>query len=56
MISNRQNKKIGVHNISFESKFDKIKIQHEAFSRDACKRINNCTKWIKTKGFKMDDI
>ena len=59
MISNRQNKKIGVHNISFESKFDKIKIQHEAFSRDAfAKGSIIAAKWIKNKKgvFKMDDI
>ena len=59
MISNRENKKIGVHNISFESKFDKIKIQHEAFSRDAfAKGSIIAAKWIKNKKgvFKMDDI
>tara|TARA_A100001015_G_scaffold306458_1_gene400761 strand:- start:273 stop:974 length:702 start_codon:yes stop_codon:yes gene_type:complete len=59
MISKRQNKKIGVHNISFESKFDKIKIQHEALSRDAfAKGSLIAAKWIKNKKgiFKMDDI
>ena len=59
VISKRQNKKIGVHNISFESKFDKIKIQHEAFTRDAfAKGSIMAAKWIKNKKgiFKMDDI
>ena len=59
MISKRQNKKIGIHNISFESKFDKIKIQHEAFTRDAfAKGSIMAAKWIKNKKgvFKMDDI
>ena len=59
MISKRQDKKIGIHNISFESKFDKIKIQHEAFSRDAfAKGSLIAAKWIKNKKgiFKMDDI
>ena len=59
MISNRQNKKIGVHNVSFESKFDKIKIQHEAFSRDAFAEGSIiAAKWIQNKKgiFSMDDI
>jgi len=59
MISKRQNKKIGIHNVSFESKFDKIKIQHEAFSRDAfAKGSIIAANWIKNKKgiFKMDDI
>ena len=59
MISRRKNKKIGVHNISFESKFDKINIQHEAYSRDAfAKGSIIAAKWIKNKKgiFKMDDI
>ena len=49
MISNRENKKIGVHNISFESKFDKIKIQHEAFSSTFAKGSIIVAKWIKNK-------
>ena len=59
MISKRQNKKIGIHNISFESKFDKIKIQHEALSRDTfAKGSLIAAKWIRNKKgiFKMDDI
>lgn len=59
MISNRKNKKIGIHNISFESEFDKINIQHEAFSRDAfAKGSIIAARWIKNKRgiFKMDDI
>ena len=59
VISNRKNKNIGVHNISFESRYDKIKIQHEAFSRDAfAKGSIIAAKWIKNKKgiFKMDDI
>ena len=59
MISSRKNKKIGVHNISFESEFDKINIQHEAYSRDAfAKGTIIAAKWIKNKKgiFKMDDI
>ena len=59
IISKREDKKIGVHSISFESKFDKIKIQHEAFSRDAfAKGSIIAAKWIKNKKgiFKMDDI
>ena len=59
MISKRQNKKIGKHNISFESKFDRIKIQHEAFSRDSFARGSIiAAKWIKNKKgiYKMDDI
>ena len=59
MISNRKNKKIGIHNISFESEFDKINIQHEAFSRDAfAKGSIIAAKWIINKRgvFKMDDI
>ena len=59
MISKRQNKKIGIHNISFESEFDKINIQHEAFSRDAfAKGSIIAAKWIINKKgiFKMDDI
>ena len=59
VISNRKNKNIGVHNISFESRYDKIKIQHKAFSRDAfAKGSIIAAKWIKNKKgiFKMDDI
>ena len=59
MISKRENKKIGVHSVSYESEFDRIKIQHEAFSRDAF-AIGSivAAKWIKNKKgiFKMDDI
>ena len=59
IISNRKNKRIGIHNISFESEFDKINIQHEAFSRDAfAKGSIIAAKWIINKRgvFKMDDI
>ena len=59
MISKRVDKKIGVHNISFESQFDKISIQHEAFSRDAFARGSIiAAKWIKNKKgiFNMDDV
>ena len=59
MISKRKNKKIGIHNISFESQFDKITIQHEAFSRDSfAKGSIIAAKWIQNKKgiFNMDDI
>ena len=59
MISKRKNKKIGIHNISFESQFDKITIQHEAFSREAfAKGSIIAAKWIKNKRgiFNMNDI
>ena len=59
MISKRQNKKIGIHNVTYQSKYEKIKIQHEAFSRDSFARGSIiAAKWIKNKKgiFKMDDI
>jgi len=59
MISKRQNKKIGVHKVSFESKLDKLQIQHEAFSRDSfAKGSIIAAKWIQNKKgiFNMDDI
>ena len=59
MNSKRVNKKIGVHNISFESQFDKISIQHEAFTRDAfAKGSIIAAKWIKNKRgiFNMNDV
>ena len=58
MTSKRKNKN-SVHNISFESDFDKIIIQHEARSRDAfAKGSIIAAKWIKNKKgiFKMEDI
>ena len=59
MISKRQNKKIGVHKVSFESKLDKLQIQHEAFSRDSFAKASIIApKWIQNKKgiFNMDDI
>ena len=59
MISKRKNKKVGVHNVSFQSQFDKITIKHEAFSRDAfAKGSLIAAKWIKNKRgvFNMNDI
>jgi len=45
--------------VSFESKIEKIKINHEAYSRDSfAKGSIIAAKWIKNKKgvFKMDDI
>ena len=59
MISERKNKKIGLHSVSYESNYDKIKIQHEALSRDSF-AIGSivAARWIINKKgiFKMDDI
>ena len=59
MISKREKNKIGIHNISFESDFEKINIKHEAFSRDSfAKGSIIAAKWIKNKKgiFNMDDV
>jgi len=49
----------GTHTISFESRLDKITIEHEAFSRDAfAEGAINAIKWLENKNgiFGMEDV
>ncbi len=59
MNSKRKKNKVGIHKISFESDFEKINIQHEAFSRESfAKGSIIAAKWVKNKKgiFNMNDV